>query len=121
MMEPTYLFLGLMAVLAVGLYFVSKHGPKAVLQYRIVSYGVVMMFCYLQLPNYSPPHGIVTDGVVDPERLSAYLTTLHDEIEEANSMIRSMIFLTAIWLAPIVFDIAKILKMEEPLKEGAYK
>lgn len=115
----TYAYFGIAALIVIGYFFVAKHGSKAVLIYRLFSFGIFLVYFYIMLPYPSYKSPVVVEGTVDPERLNAYLEALEDELEETYSLLRNIMFLFAIIFLPIIYDVIKALESKETTNERA--
>ncbi|MGV9002451.1 hypothetical protein [Flavobacterium sp.] len=111
--DSGYLAFGLFIVFLIGHFIVQREKSiKLTLQYRLISYVIVIGFITLSIPHVFP--GWFKDvSDLETKKLLYHLKRNHEALVKTTEAIRTIFFVTLIFAFSVILPIIKHFKLEK--------
>jgi hypothetical protein len=115
--DSFYIEIGLIVVFIAGHIIVQrKNDLKLTLQYWLYSYGIAMLLLSTTIPHVFKGFPYDVSDLENKKRLLYHLQRNNEALVQATESIRSMGFITFLFISIVISKVIKNLKLENPDK-----
>ncbi len=120
-LDSIYYVLIFGSIFTIGYLIIKRQDNfKLMIQYRLIIYGIIMVFIWYTLPStpsldsFGYPNNI--DDIENKQKLLKYLQDYNHAIVKTTEALYWVIFFTVFWFISVVSSIIKHFKLEDSSK-----